>query len=136
MCRLEQSERGEGGVEINVRFRSSPDLLISRQSWETIDPVHSLELLSFMFKDNSFVRSYAVKRLHKTKDEVKLANLFINSEIQELQLYLLQLVQALRYDKNEATSDLAQFLMLRAVENYKIGCQIFWLVYFVDLLYD
>lgn len=54
------------------------------QKWDPIDPVDALELLTPQFT-NKGVRQYAVARLRQASDE-------------DLLLYLLQLVQALRYD--------------------------------------
>lgn len=45
--------------------------------------------------------------------------------------YLLQLVQALRYDKTDDVnhlSDLAKFLIQRGVNNPKIGVQFYWYI--------
>jgi len=53
--------------------------------WSLVDIDDALELLSKDFRGIHEVRQYAVKRLEKATDE-------------ELQLYLLQLVQALRYE--------------------------------------
>eukprot|EP01135_Chromosphaera_perkinsii_P000665 Nk52_evm32s147 gene=Nk52_evmTU32s147 len=58
--------------------------------WEAIDVDDALELLSGSFT-NVNVRKYAVSRLEKADDE-------------ELLLYLLQLVQALRYDHRPAST--------------------------------
>jgi phosphatidylinositol 3-kinase len=54
--------------------------------WEAIEVDHALELLSASFAGINPLRRYAVKRLEEAKDE-------------ELLSYLLQLVQALRYEK-------------------------------------
>ncbi|ORY67639.1 kinase-like domain-containing protein [Pseudomassariella vexata] len=88
--------------------------------WSEIDVDDALELLGPTF-DNSAVRAYAVERLRKADDD-------------ELLLYLLQLVQALKFehiatDSDQATlesSSLATFLISRAVENFKLGNYLYW----------
>ncbi|KAI0467469.1 phosphatidylinositol 3 [Xylaria cf. heliscus] len=88
--------------------------------WTDIDVDDALELLGPTF-DNRAVRAYAVDRLRKAGDN-------------ELLLYLLQLVQALKFehistDLNQATmraSSLANFLISRAVENFTLGNYFYW----------
>ncbi|KAM0252608.1 hypothetical protein ACHAP5_000898 [Fusarium lateritium] len=88
--------------------------------WTSIDVDDALELLGPSF-DNSAVRSYAVERLRKADDE-------------ELLLYLLQLVQALKYehiktdteDESGNDSSLAQFLIQRAAANFLLGNYFHW----------
>ncbi|CAM1502259.1 Fc.00g042430.m01.CDS01 [Cosmosporella sp. VM-42] len=88
--------------------------------WTEIDIDDALELLGPSF-DNSAVRSYAVDRLRKADD-------------QELLMYLLQLVQALKYEHistdsaEESTQDssLARFLIQRAAANFKLGNYFHW----------
>lgn len=86
--------------------------------WAEIDVDSALELLGPAF-DNPVVRGYAVERLRKAGDE-------------ELQLYLLQLVQALKFeryghdDEDFPESSLAQFLIDRAVSNFKLGNYLHW----------
>ncbi|KAJ6021972.1 Phosphatidylinositol 3-kinase [Penicillium herquei] len=88
--------------------------------WTEIDVDDALELLGPTF-DNPEVRSYAVARLRKADDE-------------ELLLYLLQLVQALKYEESsfeeadEAARDssLAKFLITRAANNFKLGNYLHW----------
>lgn len=88
--------------------------------WTEIDIDDALELLGPTF-DHPAVRSYAVDRLRKADDE-------------ELQLYLLQLVQALKYEPVETDSDgeptqdssLARFLITRASQNLKLGTFFHW----------
>lgn len=88
--------------------------------WTDIDVDDALELLGPTF-DNRAVRGYAVDRLRKAGDN-------------ELLLYLLQLVQALKFehistDLNQATmraSSLANFLISRAVENFTLGNYFYW----------
>jgi phosphatidylinositol-4,5-bisphosphate 3-kinase len=54
-----------------------------------------------------------------------LINLFFSDE--ELSQYLLQLVQALKYE-NYLNCDLVKFLLRRALHNHNIGHQLFWLL--------
>ncbi|KAK9455873.1 kinase-like domain-containing protein [Dipodascopsis uninucleata] len=86
--------------------------------WNEIDVDDALELLGPSFK-NPAVRSYAVDRLRKADDE-------------ELQLYLLQLVQALKFDKvsnnRGKKSSLARFLEGRAAKNEILGNYFHWYV--------
>ncbi|KAI5861082.1 phosphatidylinositol 3-kinase [Durotheca rogersii] len=88
--------------------------------WTDIDVDDALELLGPTF-DNRAVRAYAVDRLRKADDH-------------ELLLYLLQLVQALKFehistDSSQAAvraSSLANFLISRAVENFTLGNYFYW----------
>mmetsp|Transcript_623 Transcript_623/g.1491 ORF Transcript_623/g.1491 Transcript_623/m.1491 type:complete len:866 (+) Transcript_623:255-2852(+) len=84
------------------------------QRWAPIDIADALELLSPDFS-NEEVRSHAVGVLSRAEDD-------------ELQYYLLQLVQALRF---EATDDsrLARFLIARAVRNPDIGIYLHWYLF-------
>lgn len=78
--------------------------------WSTISVDSALELLGPSFK-NPQVREFAVARLRQAQDI-------------EIMLYLLQLVQALRYDPEE--SSLCKLLIAKGGENDRIGCQLFW----------
>ncbi|KAF4124697.1 phosphatidylinositol 3-kinase [Geosmithia morbida] len=88
--------------------------------WTEIDVDDALELLGPSF-DNASVRSYAVDRLRKSEDD-------------ELLLYLLQLVQALKYERVPADperdvaqdSSLARFLIQRAAANFLLGNYFYW----------
>ncbi|KAG5981252.1 hypothetical protein E4U55_003145 [Claviceps digitariae] len=95
--------------------------------WTEIDVDDALELLGPSF-DNPAVRSYAVDRLRKADDE-------------ELLLYLLQLVQALKYEHittattttvaeqeipQDLSSSLARFLIQRAAANFMLGNYFHW----------
>jgi phosphatidylinositol 3-kinase len=88
--------------------------------WTEIDVDDALELLGPTF-DNSAVRAYAVDRLRKSDDD-------------ELLLYLLQLVQALKFEHispdaiQDATQDssLARFLISRATSNFMLGNYFHW----------
>jgi len=88
--------------------------------WTEIDVDDALELLGPTF-DNQAVRAYAVERLRKADDH-------------ELLLYLLQLVQALKFEhistesSQETTHDssLARFLISRAANNFMLGNYFYW----------
>ena len=88
--------------------------------WNEIDVDDALELLGPTF-DNIAVRAYAVDRLRKADDE-------------ELLLYLLQLVQALKFERispeaaeeSAQDSSLANFLIARATKNFKLGNHLHW----------
>lgn len=88
--------------------------------WTAIEVDDALELLGPTF-DSPAVRAYAVNRLRKADDD-------------ELLLYLLQLVQALKFehistDSNQPAteaSSLATFLISRAVENFTLGNYFYW----------
>jgi len=88
--------------------------------WEEIDVDDALELLGPQF-DNRDIRAYAVDRLRKADDE-------------ELLLYLLQLVQALKFEPeaksddttSHAESSLARFLIERSASNIILGNYFHW----------
>ena len=88
--------------------------------WTDIDVDDALELLGPTF-DSPAVRAYAVDRLRESDDD-------------ELLLYLLQLVQALKFEKippglqNGSTQDssLARFLISRATKNLMLGNFLHW----------
>lgn len=90
------------------------------KKWTEIDVDDALELLGPTF-DNSHVRAYAVERLRKSDDD-------------ELLLYLLQLVQALKFEhiSPDSTKDavkdssLALFLISRATANFMLGNYFHW----------
>ncbi|KAJ4973014.1 hypothetical protein NE237_006188 [Protea cynaroides] len=74
--------------------------------WETIDVSDALELLSPVFESEE-VRAYAVSVLERADDE-------------ELQCYLLQLVQALRFERSDK-SRLSHFLVQRSLCNIEFA---------------
>ncbi|KAK1320919.1 hypothetical protein QJS10_CPA03g00525 [Acorus calamus] len=74
--------------------------------WETIDVTDALELLSPVFESEE-VRAYAVSVLERADDD-------------ELQCYLLQLVQALRFERSDK-SRLALFLVKRFKSERPVG---------------
>jgi phosphatidylinositol 3-kinase len=102
------------------------DVIEARQAveilpkWTEIDVDDALELLGPTF-DNAAVRAYAVDRLRKAGDD-------------ELLLYLLQLVQALKFEKTPGESEeeaahdssLANFLISRAANNFMLGNYLHW----------
>jgi phosphatidylinositol 3-kinase len=88
--------------------------------WTEIDVDDALELLGPSV-DNPAVRAYAVDRLRKSDDN-------------ELLLYLLQLVQALKFEHTSADpaqdaapeSSLAKFLIARATHSFMLGNYFHW----------
>jgi phosphatidylinositol 3-kinase len=84
------------------------------EKWAEIDVDDALELLGPSF-DHPVVRSYAVERLKKADDD-------------ELLLYLLQLVQALKYEAPGEADDssLARFLITRAANSFTLGNFFHW----------
>lgn len=88
--------------------------------WEEIDMDDALELLGPSC-DNRDVRAYAVDRVRKADDE-------------EIQLYLLQLVQALKFEPeakaedpaDQTDSSLATFLIARSASNFQLGNYLHW----------
>ncbi|KOM45697.1 hypothetical protein LR48_Vigan06g100300 [Vigna angularis] len=87
--------------------------------WEMIDVSDALELLSPVFESEE-VRAYAVSVLERADDE-------------ELQCYLLQLVQALRFERSDK-SRLSHFLVQRALCNIELASFLRW--YVAVELYD
>ncbi|XP_072943702.1 phosphatidylinositol 4,5-bisphosphate 3-kinase catalytic subunit delta isoform [Epargyreus clarus] len=80
-------------------------------SWPALRVESALELLDYAYADAA-VRSFAVKCLAKISDE-------------DLMLYLLQLVQALKHE-SYLMCDLCVFLLQRAFNNKIIGHYLFW----------
>ena len=81
------------------------------QIWEPMDPTSALELLSKQFMHID-VRKYAVQRLGEASDE-------------DLLSYLLQLVQALGYERTGETP-LTKFLIKRACKNFELTNYFHW----------
>ena len=79
--------------------------------WIPIGPAAALELLTPHFK-NIEVRSYAVAVLSRAEDD-------------EILIYLLQLVQALRYEPSD-DSVLSRFLISRALKNEVLASFLYW----------
>eukprot|EP00762_Andalucia_godoyi_P003418 ANDGO_04373.mRNA.1 Phosphatidylinositol 3-kinase len=80
--------------------------------WNPIEVSDALELLSSSFSDVP-VRFHAVEVLRQAS----------HTQICSI---LLQLVQALRYERNGAFSELANFLLDRACVSFDIACDLFW----------
>jgi phosphatidylinositol-4,5-bisphosphate 3-kinase catalytic subunit alpha/beta/delta len=78
---------------------------------ENMSLERTLELLDYAYAD-PFVRRFAVEFLKKIKDE-------------DLQLYLLQLVQAIKHE-SYLYCDLVEFLLQRSLNNQRIGHFLFW----------
>ncbi|GFY47911.1 phosphatidylinositol 4,5-bisphosphate 3-kinase catalytic subunit beta isoform [Trichonephila inaurata madagascariensis] len=83
------------------------------QLWTVMTPYKTLELLDYAHPD-PMVRSFAVQCLRSISDD-------------ELSLYLLQLVQALKHETYLQNS-LVKFLLERALENRHTGHRLFWLL--------
>ncbi|XP_058063113.1 phosphatidylinositol 4,5-bisphosphate 3-kinase catalytic subunit delta isoform [Anopheles bellator] len=81
------------------------------QEWPKLLIERALELLDYAYADK-YVRRYAVDCLRTIEDD-------------ELLLYLLQLVQALKHE-SYLNCDLVFFLLQRALHNQHIGHFIFW----------
>uniref|UniRef100_A0A2P2KKP2 PIK helical domain-containing protein n=1 Tax=Rhizophora mucronata TaxID=61149 RepID=A0A2P2KKP2_RHIMU len=81
--------------------------------WQMIDVSDALELLSPVFESEE-VRAYAVNVLERADDE-------------ELQCYLLLLVQALRFERSDK-SRLSQFLVQRSLKNIELASFLRWFV--------
>eukprot|EP00026_Physarum_polycephalum_P001561 Phypoly_transcript_01563.p1 GENE.Phypoly_transcript_01563~~Phypoly_transcript_01563.p1 ORF type:complete len:1080 (-),score=193.50 Phypoly_transcript_01563:61-3189(-) len=97
------------GWTIPLRLQQAVALL---ESWPLLSPHDALELLGARFPEAG-IRHYAVKCLAAFEDE-------------DLSLYLVQLVQALKYEPY-LTSALASFLLERALKDrIGIGQQLFW----------
>uniref|UniRef100_A0A1B6CVF3 phosphatidylinositol 3-kinase n=1 Tax=Clastoptera arizonana TaxID=38151 RepID=A0A1B6CVF3_9HEMI len=79
--------------------------------WPKLPKEKALELLDYAYADNT-VRSFAVRCLMDISDE-------------DLSLYLLQLVQALKHE-SYLYCDLVEFLLKRALNNQMIGHYLFW----------
>nr|CAB3264879.1 phosphatidylinositol 4,5-bisphosphate 3-kinase catalytic subunit beta isoform-like [Phallusia mammillata] len=80
-------------------------------AWPPLEPDRAMELLDGQFADEK-VRDFAVRCLKQLRDD-------------ELQSYLMQLVQVLKFD-SYLNSSLVRFLLERAWNNRKIGHFLFW----------
>lgn len=80
--------------------------------WVEIDVDDALELLSPTFR-NLNVQQHAVNQLKSADDE-------------ELMLYLLQLVQALKFGVGTTKSPLCQFLISRSLNDPILGNHFYW----------
>jgi len=97
---------------------SEPDAILETytmlQTWPDIPPTDALELLTHHFVDKN-IRDFAISQLQRLSDD-------------DLQDFLLQLVQALKHEMNH-DSALARFLIIRAIFNQtQIGHYFFWLL--------
>ncbi|XP_062699657.1 phosphatidylinositol 4,5-bisphosphate 3-kinase catalytic subunit beta isoform-like [Aedes albopictus] len=81
------------------------------QEWPILPVERALELLDYAYADQ-YVRRYAVNCLRTIQDD-------------ELLLYLLQLVQAMKHE-SYLYSDLVDFLLQRSLNNQHIGHFFFW----------
>ncbi|XP_075148602.1 phosphatidylinositol 3-kinase 92E [Haematobia irritans] len=79
--------------------------------WPTISVERSLELLDYAYPDPA-VRNFAIRCLRNLRDE-------------ELLLYLLQLVQAMKHE-SYLDCALTTFILERALRNQRIGHYFFW----------
>ncbi|KAJ9083953.1 Phosphatidylinositol (PI) 3-kinase [Entomophthora muscae] len=88
------------------------------ESWAPVDVDDAIELLGPEFQ-NAAVRAYAVCQLQKACDD-------------DLLLYLLQLVQALKFEQKDVQSSLqdslAEFLIKRALKNPVLASRFFWYI--------
>lgn len=85
--------------------------ILNKWPKDKISVERTLELLDYAYADPN-VRRFAVKCLEEIHDE-------------DLQLYLLQLVQAIKHE-SYLYCDLVKFLLLRALSNQRIGHFLFW----------
>ncbi|ORX92228.1 phosphatidylinositol 3-kinase [Basidiobolus meristosporus CBS 931.73] len=98
-----------------TEVKQAVDLL---PTWADIDVDDALELLGPGFENHS-VRGYAVNQLKKAEDD-------------DLLLYLLQLVQALKFEgidtrrNSGQTSSLTEFLIERSIRNPVLGNNFHW----------
>lgn len=97
-------------VEWNNRDEVA-EIIRMLSDWPQMNIERSLELLDYAYAD-SYVRRFAVDCLKKIQDE-------------DLQLYLLQLVQAIKHEPY-LYCDLVEFLLQRALNNQRIGHFLFW----------
>ncbi|XP_065339767.1 phosphatidylinositol 4,5-bisphosphate 3-kinase catalytic subunit beta isoform [Cloeon dipterum] len=97
-------------LEWNDRQQVADAISLVKQ-WPILPAEKALELLDYAYADQT-VRSYAVECISKVSDE-------------ELSLYLLQLVQALKHE-SYLHCDLALLLVRKAIENQRIGHFFFW----------
>ncbi|XP_076049000.1 phosphatidylinositol 4,5-bisphosphate 3-kinase catalytic subunit delta isoform-like [Oratosquilla oratoria] len=87
------------------------EMLWLLSEWPQLTPESALELLDYAYAE-PVVRSYAIQCLNDLSDD-------------DLLLYLLQLVQALKHE-NYLKCELVEFLLMRALKNMRIGHYLFW----------
>jgi phosphatidylinositol 3-kinase len=99
------------------------------EQWKKLNPIEVTDALKLLGKQVAYqtnlVRAYAIDRLAKAPDD-------------ELRLYLLQLVQALKFENIQETgvnqagsssapvSSLASFLVGRAAKNVELANYLYW----------
>lgn len=112
--------------------------------WTEVDTDDALELLGPNTVD-SRVRAFAVRQLNRADDDVIIPFptlfVFVDGHGQELMLYLLQLVQALKFESAASDqrssrsttsaisyddSGLSDFLISRGVKNHVLGNRLYW----------
>lgn len=91
--------------------REVAEMMALLKVWPPLPAEKALELLDYAYADQA-VRSFAVKCLFDVSDE-------------DLSLFLLQLVQALKHE-SYLYCDLVDFLLRKALSNQKIGHFLFW----------
>nr|POE97813.1 phosphatidylinositol 3-kinase, root isoform [Quercus suber] len=106
----ERESSKNGGSHLSQEAKQALELM---GKWVMIDVSDALELLSPVFESEE-VRAYAVSVLERADDE-------------ELQCYLLQLVQALRFERSDK-SRLSHFLVQRALRNIEFASFLRWYV--------
>ncbi|XP_071110471.1 phosphatidylinositol 4,5-bisphosphate 3-kinase catalytic subunit beta isoform-like isoform X1 [Haliotis cracherodii] len=103
----------------SVKWNSHIDvakMIAVLQTWPQLDVDYALQLLDFNYPDKN-IRKFAVSCLDNTD----------TFSDEELSRYLLQLVQALKYETH-LCCPLVEFLLTRALGNQHIGHQLFWLL--------
>ena len=101
-----------------VESKHAIDLL---NGWVSIDIEDSLELLGLEFSSVASVLSFGVAQLKRATDD-------------ELSLYLLQLVQALKFTSSTHSS-LVDFLLERGINNPVLGNSLYWYLMVSDLVF-
>ncbi|KAL0479456.1 vacuolar protein sorting protein VPS34 [Acrasis kona] len=96
--------------EIEKENKEAINLL---QRWTRIELVDCLELLSKTFANNQVLRSHAANILKDADDDWLLS-------------MLPQLIQSLRYDKQNVESDLADLLISRCANHFNLANYFFW----------
>ncbi|KAJ5071895.1 phosphatidylinositol 3-kinase catalytic subunit type 3 [Anaeramoeba ignava] len=99
-------------LNLDVEFERQ-EMIRLVNDWK-IDIVAILELLSKNFIDE-YIREFATNQMRKYDDD-------------ELLLYLLQIVQGMRYEKSEKSA-LVQFLIERALNNKIFGTFFYWYIF-------
>ncbi|KAJ0037432.1 hypothetical protein Pint_22949 [Pistacia integerrima] len=111
---LRSVEWSDVQIVVLMKLQEAKQALELMGKWQMIDVCDALELLSPVFESEE-VRAYAVSILERADDE-------------ELQCYLLQLVQALRFERSDK-SRLSQFLVHRSSSNIELASFLRWYVF-------